>query len=183
MLMEGSIEDVPWYWWVIVVLALLYTTHDVQYRMAENLRLLQNPIINSTYRAVMRMTLNWKDARIFYNSWSSFFSSTREMKSLHWNGLLSRAFSENWFPQVNKSSWSLFLYFFFVNFTAWFSGPSKTICRIFFAKGVPLSWRQYICLKNNWRKKAQAFKVSLIDNSLWFTYFHSFHWKVVRDKA
>ena len=114
MLMEGSIEDVPWYWWLIVVLALLYTTHDVQYRMAENLRLLQNPIINSTYRAVMRMTLNWKDARIFDNSWSSLFTSTWGMKSLHWNGLLSRAYSENWFPQVKISSWSLFLYFYFL---------------------------------------------------------------------
>ena len=112
--MERSIEDVPWYWWLIVVLALLYTTHDVQYRMAENLRLLQNPIINRTYRAVMRMTLNWKDARIFNNSWSSFFSCPWEMKSLHWNGLLSRAYSENWFPQVNKLPWSLVLFFIFL---------------------------------------------------------------------
>ena len=96
----------------------------------------------------MRMTLNWKDARIFNNSWSSFFSSSREMKSLHWNGLLSRAFSEDWFPQVNKSSSSLVWYLFLL-ITAWFRGPSKTICRIFFANGVPPSWRQYLCLKNN----------------------------------
>ena len=131
MLMEGSIEDVPWYRWLIEVLALLYTTHDIQYRMAENLRLLQNPIINSTYRAVMRMTLNWKDARIFYNSWSSFFTSSREMKSLHWNGLLSRAYSENWFPQVNKSSWSLVLYFHSAHPTGWaesISGNGVCMC-------------------------------------------------------
>ena len=129
--MEGSIEDVPWYWWLIVVLVLQYTTHDIQYRMAENLRLLQNPIINSTYRAVMRMTLNWKDARIFNNSWSSLFSSTWEMKSLHWNGLLSRAYSENWFPQVNKSSWSLVLYFHSTHPTGWaesISGSGICMC-------------------------------------------------------